>query len=385
MIIQFITDNDLYKFTTMNAIQKLYPEAMVKYAFINRGNTPFPAGFADLLRKEVEAMASLKLSKEEESFIRRKCPYFDPVFLDLLKGYRFNPDEVKVWQDEGNLHVEIEGPWYRTVLWEVPILAIISELYFQVLHHPPVQITERAKSKAIELRKIGADYSEFGTRRRYSMEVQNLVLQTLIEYSGQSLTGTSNLYFAMKYNLTPIGTHPHEWFMYHAVHYGYPMANAMSLDKWVEVYHGSLGIALADTFTSDAFFKSFTLKHAKLFDGVRWDSGDPIAFTDKTLAFYQQHRIDPKTKTIVYSDALNLEEVKRIKQYVNGRIHDAYGIGTFLTNDVGVLPLNMVIKMAAAKPHPSFDWIPAIKLSDAPIKHTGNKEDIQLCMKILGL
>jgi len=385
MIIRYFTDNDLYKFTTMNAIQKLYPEALARYRFINRGATPFPEGFDRRLAEEVNHMAMVFLSREEEEFMRRKCYYFDPVFFDLLKGYRYNPEEVSIRQEGGNLEVEIEGPWYRTVLWEVPLLATISELYYKMTGKHPEGIEEKARIKANELKKLEADFSEFGTRRRFSFEVQDRVLQTLIAYAGRYFLGTSNVYFAMKHNLTPMGTHPHEWFMYHAAHFGYRMANSIALEKWVDVYQGSLGIALSDTFTSEAFFRSFTLKHAKLFDGVRWDSGDPIEFTEKTIRFYEQNRIDPRSKTIVYSDALNLEEVRRIKRHVNGRIHDAYGIGTFLTNDVGVSPLNIVIKMTAAKPHPRFGWVKTVKLSDVPGKHTGNDEDIQLCLKMLNL
>lgn len=385
MIIKYFTDNDLYKFTTMNAIQKLYPNALARYRFFNRGNTQFPEGFAQQLASEVQEMASVILSKEEEEFMRQKCYYFDPVFFDLLKGYRFNPEEVTIKQNGGTLEIEVEGPWYRTVLWEVPLLAIVSELYYTMTGKKPAGIEEKAIRKAEELRNLEADFSEFGTRRRFSFDVQDRVIQMLKAYAGRYFLGTSNVYFAMKYNLTPMGTHPHEWFMYHAAHFGYRMANSIALEKWVDVYHGSLGIALSDTFTSEAFFRSFTLKHAKLFDGVRWDSGDPLEFTDKTIRFYEQNRIDPRTKTIVYSDALNLEEVKRIKSYVNGRIHDAYGIGTFLTNDVGAVPLNIVIKMVAAKPHPRFGWVGTVKLSDVPGKHTGEEEDIQLCLKMLNL
>jgi nicotinate phosphoribosyltransferase len=161
------------------------------------------------------------------------------------------------------------------------------------------------------------------------------------------------------------------------------MANVLALENWVDVYHGSLGIALTDTFTTDNFFHSFNTKFSKLFDGVRWDSGDPIEFTEKAIKHYIEKRIDPKVKTIVYSDALDLEKVKQIKQHVNGRIHDVYGIGTYLTNDVGVKPLNMVIKMAAVKPYGYENFIPSVKLSDIEEKHTGSEEEVQLCEAIL--
>lgn len=383
MIIRNFTDNDLYKFTTMNAIQKKFPKAEVEYRFINRGRTEFPPGFAEALRKEVDAMENLSLTKEEENFIRRKCYYFDPVFIDLIKGFRYNPAEVIISQADGMLEVTIRGLWYRTVLWEVPLMALISELYFQMTNKQPADFESKAKAKAIEFANIGAELSEFGTRRRFSFDVQDRVVAILKEHACGVLNGTSNVYLAMKYNLTPIGTHPHEWFMYHGAHFGYRMANAIALENWVDVYHGSLGIALTDTYTTDNFFHSFNLKFAKLFDGVRWDSGDALVFTDKVLKHYADHRIDPKTKTVVYSDALDLEKVKEIKNYVNGRLHDVYGIGTYLSNDVGVKPLNMVIKLISVKPEGYRNYIPAIKLSDVDGKHTGDPFEVQLCERVI--
>jgi nicotinate phosphoribosyltransferase len=383
MIIQDFTDNDLYKFTTMNAIQKKFPRAEVLYKFINRGKTEFPKGFAEALRIEVDAMKNLSLSAEAEEFIRQKCYYFEPVFIDLLKGYRFNPEEVNITQTGGALEVEIKGLWYRTVLWEVPLMAIISELFFKLTGQKADNYEPRAIAKAKEFKAIGAELSEFGSRRRYSFEVQNKVVEILKEHTGKYLNGTSNVYLAMKHNLLPLGTHPHEWFMYHGAHFGYRMANAIGLENWVDVYQGSLGIALTDTFTTDNFFHSFNPKYAKLFDGVRWDSGDPLVFTDKALKHYNACRIDTKSKTIVYSDALDLEKVKEIKKYVDGRIHDVYGIGTYLSNDVGVKPMNMVIKLFAVKPFGYEEFIPTVKLSDVNGKHTGNNEEVELCETIL--
>jgi nicotinate phosphoribosyltransferase len=383
MIIQHFTDNDLYKFTTMNAIQKKFPTAEVLYKFVNRGKTEFPKGFAEALRVEVDHLANISLTNEEEEFIRRRCYFFEPVFIDLLKGFRYNPAEVQITQTGGILEVEVEGLWYRTVLWEVPLMAIISELYFKMTGQKPDNFEPRAIAKIKEFANIEAEVSEFGTRRRFSFEVQNRIVEIMKEHLGKFLNGTSNMYQAMKNNLTPIGTHPHEWFMYHGAIYGYRYANTIALENWVDVYQGNLGIALTDTYTSDNFFRSFSTKYAKLFDGVRWDSGDPIVFTDKALKHYTSNRIDAKGKTIVYSDSLDLEKVKEIKQYVNGRIHDVYGIGTYLTNDVGVKPLNMVIKVFAARANSSEDFIPTVKLSDVNGKHTGENTEIELCLRMI--
>jgi nicotinate phosphoribosyltransferase len=385
MIINHFTDNDLYKFTTMNAIQKLYPEAIVRYSFINRGQTLFPEYFGRELRKEVDRFSDLSLTREEEQFLNSRCYYFDPVFIDLLKGFRFNPDEVMIRHSNGQLSVEVEGLWYRTVLWEVPLLALISELYFKSAGNLPVDVEERAVRKGLKLNILNAEYSDFGTRRRFSFDVQDRVVRTLKETSKALFNGTSNLYLAMKHNLTPIGTHPHEWFMYHASRYGYRSANARALDSWVEVYRGDLGIALSDTYTSENFFSSFSTLHAKLFDGVRHDSGDPLAFIDKTVEFYKSKRINPATKTIVFSDALDFEKIAVIKKYAANRIHDVYGIGTNLTNDVGAMPLNIVIKITGAKDTKMSQFSHVIKLSDDHGKYTGDPEEIRLCKGILQL
>ena len=369
----------------MHAIQKLYPRSYVRYKFTNRGKTEFPEGFAERLKKEVADMATLRMTKQEKKYIERKCYFFDPFFIDFLEGYQYNPEELTIVQNGGDLDITIEGYWYRTVLWEVPLMALISELYFQMMGQSPQHIEDAAKEKAIGLAELKADYSDFGTRRRFSFEVHDKVVGTLKANSGEYFKGTSNVYLAMKYNTTPIGTMPHEWFMYHGALFGYRAANIKALEAWVEVFQGSLGITLTDTYTTDSFFESFSLKQVKLFDGVRCDSGDVLEFTEKAIQFYNENRVDPTSKTIVYSDSLNLGEVKRIKEHVAGRIHDTYGIGTYFTNDVGVKPLNMVIKLSEVKPNPKAEFLHAVKLSDVMGKNTGNKREIEICKLTLGI
>ena len=386
MIIRDFTDNDLYKFSVMNAIQKKFPDAEVVYRFVNRGETAFPEGFGEALRREVDAMRTLFLTDTAEQFMRRRCYYFDNVFFDLLKGFRFNPAEVSVVQDGGRLEVEVRGLWYRTVLWEVPLMAMISELYYRMTGATPAADAEdRAREKARRFVEINAELSEFGTRRRFSFDIQDRVIGILKECMPRVLNGTSNVYMAMRHDLIPMGTHPHEWFMYHGAHYGYRVANEQAMENWVDVYDGYLGIALTDTFTTADFFKSFSTKYAKLFDGLRCDSGDPFDFTERALRYYQMHRIDAKKKTVVYSDSLDLETIARIKSHVAGRLHDVYGVGTFLTNDVGVKPLNIVIKLFEVKPKGETDFRPVVKLSDSPGKYTGDPDEIDLCKRMLKL
>lgn len=388
MIIDSILDNDLYKFTMQHAVIKLFPRAKAQFSFVNRGKTAFPDGFAAAVQTEIDAMANLKLSKKEKLFLEEACYYLPPTYLDFLQGYRFSPSEVLVTQHGGELSIEIEGYWYRAILWEVPLMAIISELYFKLTKQEPNKLEWRVNQtveKAKQYKALGISFADFGTRRRFSKENHALVIETLKAHSGMSFIGTSNVHFAHLYDIKPIGTHAHEWFMFHAAKYGYKLANQLALDNWVDVYRGDLGIALSDTFTSDVFFQSFDTKLAKLFDGVRQDSGDPLVFADKTIAHYRKLHIDPKAKTIIFSDNLKPETVAEITEYCKDKIRISFGIGTNLTNDVGVAPLNMVIKLTAARPEDYDHWIGTVKLSDSKGKYTGSEAAVELCQRTLCL
>jgi len=387
-MINSILDQDLYKLSMQQAVCALYPHAEVEYSFINRGSTSFPDGFAKSLQQLVNKMSELYLEDKEKKFLLEECSYLTPVYVDFLSGYRFNPDEVEIYQNEVNhLVVNIRGPWYRTILWEVPLMAMISELYYLVTNQKPQPLNalrERNKRKAQKLLSMNVKFADFGTRRRFSHANHCNVIDNMKRSAGDSFVGTSNLYMAMYNGLKPIGTQAHEWFQFHAAKYGFGSANAVALEKWVDVYQGDLGIALSDTFTSDVFYRAFDMKYAKLFDGTRHDSGDPIEFANKTIAHYKKLGIDPLSKTIVFSDGLNVDTVEEIHEYCKGKIKDSYGIGTNLTNDVGVTPLNIVIKMTKAKPKDS-DWIHTIKLSDSPGKWTGNEDMIGRCREELGI
>lgn len=381
-----ILDNDFYKITMQNAVIKLFPNEKVKYQFINRGEHPFPPGFGTALREAVNAMAELKLSRDEKEFLRITCPYLDLPYLDFLGGYHYNPGEVHIVQNESQLEVTVEGEWYRTILWEVPILSLISELHYE-MHHlqrdPNKTVVETTLEKAAQLDALHVTFAEFGTRRRHSYAVQDLVVDALVRNNDRgNFIGSSNVHFAMKYGVKPVGTHAHEWFMFHAAEYGFKMANALSLEHWVDVYRGDLGVALSDTYTTDVFFQQFDKKFAKLFDGVRHDSGDPIEFANKTIAHYEKHGINPLFKYIIFSDGLNLEKVEEITKACEGRIGISFGIGTNLTNDVGLKPMNIVMKLIAAQSI-NGDWIPTVKLSDEHGKYTGDPKMIELAKEFL--
>jgi len=382
-MIESILDTDLYKLTMQHAVLQKFPRAVVRYNFINRGNTKFPKGFDVRLKEEIKDFAaSIQLEWNEKEFLSQRCYFLPPSYLDFLNGYRYNPAEVIVEQLGGSLRVEISGYWYRTIMWEVPLLAMISELYYEMNEYniPSRKLRrQNNKNKSLFFVEHDVSFSEFGTRRRFSYDNQDEVVDDLKCTCGNNLLGTSNVHLAHRHNLKAMGTQAHEWYIFHGAKYGPRIATKLSLQNWVDVYNGDLGIALTDTFTSKVFFDSFDTKFSKLFDGVRQDSGHPNSFIRLAVAHYNRYHIYPSTKTILFSDALNCKVISDIKDWIRwfgDKIQDKYGIGTFLTNDLeGIKPLNMVIKLTGI--YENGIWIPAVKLSDDVGKNTGDKKTIQ--------
>ena len=389
-IIQSVLDTDLYKFTTSYAYSKLYPRAYGQFRFIDRGKTTYPQGFAEELKKEIQEMSKLALTKDEASFLYRELPYLPPTYIDFVRGFRFDPEEVKVEQDaEGHLSIIAEGLLYRVTLWETPILALVSELYYKMLGaQPDMEYTEHTIiSKARKLAEHGITFSMFGMRRRFSAAIEDRVTERLKEHAAGYLFGTSNVYYAYKHGLRVSGTHPHEWIQFHGAMFGYKMANYMAMEDWINVYDGDLGTVLTDTYTTDVFMRNFSKKHAMLFTSLRHDSGDPLQFTEKVIARYRELRVDPTIKYIIFSDGLDPERAIEIANYCKGRIGASFGIGTNLSNDVGngVRPMNIVMKLWKCKMTEKERWNPCVKLSDVDGKHTGEPEEIELAQRTLGL
>ena len=389
-IIQSVLDTDLYKFTTSYAYSKLYPRAYGQFRFIDRGKTTYPQGFAEELKKEIQEMSKLALTKDEASFLSRELPYLPPTYIDFVRGFRFDPEEVKVEQDaEGHLSIIAEGLLYRVTLWETPILALVSELYYKMLGaQPDMEYTERTIiSKARKLAEHGITFSMFGMRRRFSAAIEDRVTELLKEHAAGYLFGTSNVYYAYKHGLRVSGTHPHEWIQFHGAMFGYKMANYMAMEDWINVYDGDLGTVLTDTYTTDVFMRNFSKKHAMLFTSLRHDSGDPLQFTEKVVARYRELRVDPTIKYIIFSDGLDPERAIEIANYCKGRIGASFGIGTNFSNDVGngVRPMNIVMKLWKCKMTEKERWNPCVKLSDVDGKHTGEPEEIELAQRTLGL
>lgn len=390
-----ITDTDLYKFTQQCGYLLKYPGVIGEYGLIVRDDREFPEGFEKRLKEIVDSFRGIHLTKEEKDFLREKCYYLPPAYLDFLEGFRYDPSEVYIKQTGLRLGVHPRGYLYRTVLWEVPLMATISELYYEMTGQTPYpdapegtdvweMATQTNKAKAEALADIDAFYSEFGTRRRYSSANHDRVIGDLKTFGRGHMLGSSNVYYARKHGLIPMGTVAHEWYMLHAALFGYIMANRMASEAWVDVFQGDLGIALPDTFTTEVFLRTFNTKYAKLFDGLRQDSGIPIAFLEKAITHYTSLRINPATKICFFSDNLNsIKKIRDIKDTCAGRMIDRYGIGTWFTNDLGLRHMNMVIKLLRVKSN--GEWINTVKLSDDPLKNTGDPETVDLCKKTLNL
>jgi nicotinate phosphoribosyltransferase len=387
-IIESLLDQDTYKLCMGQAVFNQYPNVHVTYRFINRGGTKFTTRFVSLLREQIDSFSNLSLQDDEYYFLRDKCYYLKPTYLDFLRGYRFDPSEVTIrCNKDGVMDLRIAGPWFRVIFWEVPLLALISELHFAGHNvsrgpkwiEPSADAFQLMKQKATKIKFHKIKVADFGSRRRFSHHIQDKLTETMKLHAGEHFVGTSNLFFAKKYGVTPIGTQAHEFIMAHAVMFGFKMAHKMSFESWVNEYQGNLGIALADTFTHDVFFKDFTTKYAKLFDGIRCDSGKEVNVAHRLIEHYKSKHIDPTTKTVVFSNGLTTDRAIEINDSLGQDIKCSFGIGTHFTNDVGCIPLNMVIKMD------SCNGIPTIKLSDEEGKETGNAKMIEYCKYILGI
>ena len=387
MIVNTILDTDLYKFTTSYAYIKLFPNAIGTFSFKDRDNTEYSEDFLKVLREEISHLFQIRLTNKELEYMVGNCRFLPRVYWEWLSSFQFSPEKIQVYLDnEHHLQVEVSDLLYKVTLYEVPLLAIISEIKnkFSGYTVSSKEIISKLSEKVSLSNHYLLPFSEFGTRRRFSTDVQDAVIGYLKQNS-QCCTGTSNCHFAMKYQMKMMGTHPHEWFMFHGAQFGYKHANYTALENWVNVYDGDLGIALSDTYTSDVFLSNLSRKQAKLFDGIRCDSGDEFEFIDKLTTRYREFGIDSTTKTIVFSNALDFNKALEIQEYCQGKIRCAFGIGTNLTNDTGFKPSNIVMKLSQCKMNGKQEWRECIKLSDDVGKHTGSPEEVQACLYELKL
>lgn len=379
MIIDSILQTDLYKLTMQQLVLHQYPKANVAYRFKCRNNGIKIGFLAHKVRQAVKEMAYLALTQEEIFYLTDELPFLSADYIDYLMDYRFNPDQVKVSKVDEDIEIEIRGPWVETILWEVPVLAIVNEIYFNETSDFKTIEAEgirRLKDKMNLIRQHPTmTIAEFGTRRRYSNLWQQKVLREL-HLNCPQIVGTSNVRLAMDIGIKPIGTMAHEFISAHlSLVDNLRTAQKRALYVWLQEYGTNLGTALTDTFTTKAFFKDFDMVLAQTFSGVRHDSGDPIEFGENVIKHYQKLWIDPKTKTIVFSDGLDIPEAIRIFKHFVGRIGVSFGIGTNLTNDLGPTPLNIVIKLIEC------NGIPVVKLSDNPGKAIGDPDMVQTVRK----
>ena len=384
-MIKSILDNDLYKFSMGHAYMKMYPLAEGKFEFNDRNHLKFDKWFVERLKIEFDKLGKLTLSDEEMNWAIKAMPYIPSCYWEWLKGFRFEPEKINIYLDETNhLHINVTDKLYKVTLYEVPILAIVSEVYNRSTILRDTVVIEKLAPKVKLSNENKLVFSEFGTRRRFSFEVQDQVVKYLKNNSIYCV-GTSNVYLAMKYDMKPIGTVAHEWIMFHGANFGYRNANYEAYEAWVKVFDGALGIALTDTYGGDAFFRNFSLKQAKLFDGVRQDSGDEYEFVYKTIERYHELGIDPTTKTVVFSNALDFPKFKEIAEFCEGKIRCSAGIGTNLTNDVGVKPMNIVMKLMSCRINEKQEWVNCIKISDDKGKVMGDPNEIKAASIELGL
>ena len=387
-----ILDSDLYKFSTSYAYMKMFPNAECTFTFKDRNKVKRTPEFLEKFKEQIKKYELVHLTMEEFNWlVTNKSIDFIPVhYWEWLMSFRFDLDKMNIYLDEdGVLCVDVTDKCYKASLYEIPVLFSIPEVNNA---GKPIDL-ERTIYKLKEKVKLANDnnmmFSEFGTRRRFSYDVQDKIIGYLKD-NAKTCVGTSNVHFAMKYNMRPCGTHPHEWFMFHGAQYGYKAANYMALENWVNVYDGDLGIALSDTYTSDVFFRNFSLKQAKLFDGVRQDSGDEYEFIDKTINFYTNKGINYHNKTIVFSNALDFPKAVKILKYCQEKeINASFGIGTNLTCDVYAPDgtkydaENIVMKMSRCRMTPNQPWYITIKISDDLGKHMGdNKEFEHACYEL---
>ena len=369
-ILTTLLDTDAYKLHMQQAVFHHYYDVTVAAEFRCRDNNMLGI-YVDEIQQQIDMMAALVLTEDEFTYLAG-LPFFTPDYLNWLRTFRYDPAQVRVRNHQGKLDIRISGPWREVIMWEVPLLALISEVVHR--HRSPQVTPEMAvsqlKLKLAQFNELTADLDmsrfrlmDFGTRRRFSHDVHLAIVSTL-KQEFPWLVGSSNYEMARQQQIMPVGTQAHEWFQAHQ-QISPVLANSQraALQSWLEEYPDQLGIALTDCITMDAFLRDFGLEFASAYQGLRHDSGDPLEWGEKAIAHYQQLGIDPLTKTLVFSDNLDLEKAVGLYRHFGQRINVIFGIGTRLTCDIPqVKPLNIVIKLVEC------NGKPVAKLSDSPGK-----------------
>ncbi|MFY9995473.1 MAG: nicotinate phosphoribosyltransferase [Leclercia sp.] len=368
-VLHTLLDTDAYKLHMQQAVFHQYDDVQVAAEFRCRGDDLLGI-YADAIREQVDAMQHLRLRDDEFQWLSG-LPFFKEDYLHWLREFRYDPRQVTITNDNGKLHIRLEGPWREVIMWEVPLLAVISELVhrYRSPNANVEQALETLESKLVEFSHLTntLDMSrfrlmDFGTRRRFSREVQQAIVERLQQEPW--FVGTSNYDLARRLNLTPMGTQAHEWFQAHQqISPELATSQRAALAAWLTEYPTQLGIALTDCITMDAFLRDFGPEFATVYQGLRHDSGDPLEWGEKAIAHYQKLGIDPQSKVLVFSDNLDLPKAVALYRHFSSRVNLSFGIGTRLTCDIPqVKPLNIVIKLVEC------NGKPVAKLSDSPGK-----------------
>jgi len=372
-IIHSLLDTDLYKFTMLQVVLHKFPQTHSVYHFRCRNleDTEYPlTDILDDLNHQLDLLCQLKFKEDELQYLR-SLRFIKSDFVDYLELFQLKRRFIKATIDnEGRLDITM----VQAMMFEIFVLAIVNELYFSRIRTPEVlaEGERRLKAKIELLKQYDAEQnrndppflvSDFGTRRRYSFDWQKHVVEEFNKAAPHVFRGTSNVYLAKELGITPIGTMAHEFLQaFQALDVRLRNFQKAALETWVQEYRGDLGIALTDVVGMDAFLRDFDLYFAKLFDGLRHDSGDPYEWGDKAYAHYKKLKIDSKTKMLTFSDGLNLEKAWKLHQYFKDRFQVSFGIGTNLTNDMGQTPLNIVLKLVECNRQS------VAKISDSPGK-----------------
>ncbi len=373
-IIKSLLDTDLYKLTMMQIALHKFNDTEVVYEFKCRNDADW-TGMLPEINRELDSFCELTFTEEELEKLAQ-IPFFKANFIDFLRLYRPNRNHIQTELVDGELTIRVQGPWYLTLPFEVPVLSIVNETYFtrylsrDELARLKKNGREKLQEKIDIARKHGFPFADFGTRRRFSADWQDEILSELTKLP--NFIGTSNVLLAMKHGLKPIGTMAHEYIMAGAGQEDVRLAKSQAymLQRWVDEYRGDLGIALTDTYGFDAFLRDFDEYFAKLYDGLRHDSGDPMVWAQKAIAHYENMGIDPRTKSLVFSDGLNMQKSAELWEALKDKADISFGIGTHLTNDFdGIVPLQIVMKIVEC------NGTPVAKLSDSPGKLMCNDDE----------